>query len=224
MKKLLSLCLFILAITSCKNEPEQDPVTEEKELTVIEKIAKAHGLENFDEVEELKYTFNVKVNDSLRSSRAWTWQPKEHLATLTTPDSTVTYNYKTEAEAHKNTDQRFINDKYWFLFPFQMSWDKMDYEHKEEAKAPISGEMMQQVTVKYPSDAGYTPGDVYEVYFGDDYIIREWVYFSGGSRERPLATTWENYKDFNGMKIAQNHKTQDGSFELFFTDVGVVTE
>lgn len=221
MKKLLPLCLLFLIITSCKNEAEQETVAEEQELTVIDKIARAHGIENFDDVEKLNYTFNVRVNDSLRTSRAWTWEPKTNMVTLTTPDSTVTYNHKTEASAHEKTDQRFINDKYWLLYPFQMAWDRMEYEHTPEATAPISGETMQQVTVKYPSDAGYTPGDVYEVYFGDDHIIREWVYLSGGSRERPFATTWENYKDLDGLKIAQMHRNEDGSFELFFTDLNV---
>ena len=224
MKKLSLLALLFLAIVSCKNESKEEAISEDKELTVIDKIAQANGLDEFNQVEEITYTFNVKVNDSLRTSRAWKWQPQTNMVTLTTPDSTVTYNHKTEATAHEKTDQRFINDKYWLLFPYQMMNDRMDYEHKTEVTAPISGEKMQQVTVKYPSDAGYTPGDVYEVYFGDDFMIKEWVYLSGGSRERPLATTWENYKDFDGIKIAQNHKSKDGSFELFFTDVEVVKE
>ena len=224
MKKLTLLTLLFLTIGSCKNEPKEEAVSEEKKLTVIDKIAQANGLKEFDKVKEISYTFNVKVNDTLRTSRAWKWQPQTNMVTLTSPDSSVTYNHESEAAAHETTDQRFINDKYWLLFPYQMSRDRMDYEHKAEATAPISGEKMQQVTVKYPSDAGYTPGDVYEVYFDDDYMIKEWVYLSGGSRERPLATTWENYKDFNGIKIAQDHKSKDGTFELFFTDVSVVKE
>lgn len=212
MKKLTFLFL-LLFITSCTDK--------QKDQTVVQQIAEANGFENFEDVKELRYTFNVSVNDSLRTSREWTWRPKEKTATLQTSDSIVTYNYETEASQHEEVDQKFINDQYWLLFPFHLVWDEMEWEHSEEAKAPISGEDMQRVTVTYPDGAGYTPGDVYEVYFGDDYLIREWVYLSGGNRERPFATTWENYREFEGMKISTMHRNDNGSFELFFTNVSV---
>lgn len=212
MKKFILLLLIIL-ITSCADD--------QNEQTIVQRIADANGFENFEDVQELRYTFNVKVNDSLRTSRSWTWRPQEKTAALTTRDSTITYNYESEAAQHEQTDQRFINDQYWLLFPFHLVWDEMEWEHTEETTAPISGEEMQRVTVTYPDEAGYTPGDVYEIYFGDDLMIREWVYLSGGSRERPMATTWEDYKDIGGIKIATMHRSQEGNFQLFFTDVSV---
>ncbi len=213
MKKIFILLPLLALILSCDEQ--------KKETTIVQKIANANGIENFEDVRELNYTFNVKVNDSLRTSRSWTWRPQDKQATLTTPDSTVTYNYESEASQHEQTDQRFINDQYWLLFPFHLVWDKMEWEHTEEAMAPISGKSMQRVTVTYPDGAGYTPGDVYEIYFNEDHMIKEWVYLSGGSRERPLATTWENYEDFGGIKVAKMHKSKDGSFELYFTGVSI---
>ena len=215
MKKFI-LLLVIALLTSCAHKQEDQ--------TIVQKIAEANGIENFDDVEELRYTFNVKVNDTLRTSRAWSWNPKTDMVTLTTPDSTVTYNHKTEAAENEKTDQRFINDQYWLLFPFHLVWDDMEWEHTEEATAPISGEQMQRVTITYPDGAGYTPGDMYEVYFGNDYMIQEWVYLSGGNRERPFATTWEDYEVYEGIAIAEMHSNADGSFELFFSDVEVVME
>ncbi len=50
---------------------------------------------------------------------------------------------------------------------------------------------------------------------------QEWAFHKGGSPEPSLMTTWENYKDFNGLQIAQEHKTKDGKFRLYFTDIGV---
>ncbi|WP_029035343.1 hypothetical protein [Salinimicrobium terrae] len=214
MKKINFLFLLIL-ITSCAPQPEQ---------TIVQKIAEANGIENFDDVKELRYTFNVRVNDTIRTSRAWTWRPQENTAALRMPDSTITYNYETEAYLNEEIDQRFINDQYWLLFPFHLVWDEMEWKHTIEASAPISGEEMQKVTVTYPDGAGYTPGDVYEIYFGNDHMIQEWVYLSGGSRNNPFATTWEDYDVHEGIAISKMHKNVDGSFELFFTDVSVVTE
>lgn len=211
MKKTAFLILLAL-ITSCAGQQEK---------TIIEKIAHANGIDNFEDVQELRYTFNVRVEDSLRTSRAWTWRPQDHTATLTTQDSTVIYNYKTEASEHEKVDQQFINDQYWLLFPFHLVWDEMEWEHTESATAPISGEQMHRVTVTYPDGAGYTPGDVYDIYFNDDYMIKEWVYLSGGSRERPLATTWEDYEVYEGVAISRMHRNAEGNFELFFTEVSI---
>ncbi|WP_424495026.1 hypothetical protein [Salinimicrobium sp. GXAS 041] len=214
MKKSFLLLLFVIALVSCNSSGEKDQ-------RIVDQIAQAHGLNAFQDAEEIRYTFNVRVNDTLRTSRAWTWRPKEKTATLTTADSTVTYNYETEAAKHETTDQRFINDKYWLLYPFQLAWDDMEYTHEKQAPAPISGEIMQKVTVTYSEGAGYTPGDMYEIYFGEDLILREWVYIPGGEKERAFATTWESYNDLNGLKIATMHRSGDGSFELFITDLQV---
>ena len=219
MKKVFLFLFLLAAFSACRNQTNKNESNEE--VSVVEKIAHANGLENFDEVKELQFTFNVKTNDTLRTSRQWKWEPKTNMVTLTSKDSTVTYNHKTEAAQHEWVDQRFINDQYWLLFPFHLVWDEMEWEHTQKATAPISGEQMQRVTVKYPAGAGYTPGDMYEIYFGDDHMIREWVYLSGGNRENAFPATWEDYKDLNGLRIATRHTNKDGSFELFFTYVAL---
>lgn len=221
MKKNVLLILFSLVLFSCKNETKTVTSEFQKELSIVEKIARANGLENFDRIKEISYTFNVKVNDSLRTSRAWTWNPKSNKVILTTKDSTVTYDHKSEAGQHEWVDQRFINDQYWLLFPFHLEWDEMEWEHEKEAKAPISGKIFQKITVTYPSDKGYTPGDVYEVFYDNSLLIREWTYRPGGSTEKAFPATWEDYKDFSGIKIATRHRNKDGSFELFFSDVEI---
>ena len=223
MKNLIGFWFLLLLLSSCKDASKETDFSsgENDEPTIVEKIALANGIENFDEVEEMTYTFNVAVNDSVVSQRSWNWKPKSGEVMLTEKGSTVEYNHKTEAQTHPDIDQKFINDKYWLLYPFQLAWDKMKYEHEPEAVAPMSGDSMQRVTVTYPPDAGYTPGDVYEVYFGDDHIIREWVYLPKGNRERSLTNTWEDYKNYNGMNIATQHRNTDGSFQLYFTDVAV---
>lgn len=213
--------VILFGLTGCKNDSEKNTSEPAKEVSIVEKIAQTNGLHNFEKIKELRYTFNVKVNDSLRTSRAWIWNPQNNMVTLTTKDSTVTYNHKSEASQHEWVDQRFINDQYWLLFPFHLVWDEMEYEYEDTSKAPISEETMHKITVTYPSTAGYTPGDVYEIYFAKDHIIREWAYMSGGNTEKPFAATWEDYKDFQGFKIATRHKNNDGSFELFFTDISV---
>ena len=222
MKKLIFLFILGCFIMSCNDKKkEQETAKENPNLEIHEKIAMANGFKEFDSIKELKFTFNVKVNDTLRSERQWVWNLKSDKISLTEKDSTMSYIKKDSLpEEKKIIDQKFINDSYWLLFPYQLKWSDADFSEVKTAGAPISGDEMQMLTVSYPAEGGYTPGDSYDIYFDDEFMIQEWVYkASGGDRE--MATTWEDYEDFKGVKISKMHKSEDGSFELFFTDISV---
>ncbi|MFV8281852.1 hypothetical protein ACNKXS_09925 [Christiangramia marina] len=222
MKKLLLTFLAGIALISCNEDKKKEVTPEENpNLDVHEKIAMVNGFKEFDSIKKIKFTFNVKVNDSIRSERRWNWNVGTNKISLTENDSVMSYTRKDSlAENKKYIDQRFVNDSYWLLFPFQLKWSLADLSEPKKATAPISGDEMQMLTVSYPKDGGYTPGDSYDIYFDDEFMIREWVYKSSdGGRE--MATTWEDYKDFKGIKIATMHKSKDDSFELFFDDITV---
>ncbi|HEY9185917.1 MAG TPA: hypothetical protein VIM94_11380 [Salegentibacter sp.] len=221
MKKAI-LLLSILFIIGCKNENKEATSSEEKQVeTLAQKIAWAHGFDNFEDVEEIKFTFNVRVGDSVRTSRSWHWKTNSDEIRLTEGDISRTYIKDSSiADDEKELDQKFINDSYWLLFPFQLVWSDAEISEEKKAEAPISKKEMRNITVSYPSEGGYTPGDSYEIFFEDDLLLKEWIYKSAdGTRESP--TTWENYEDFKGLKIAKSHKSPDGSFELFFSGIEV---
>ena len=223
MKKLILFTFLFAALVSCKNKETKigQETANEPEKSIQQQIAVAHGLNNFADVEEIQFTFNVKVQDSLRTSRAWTWKPQSDEIMLTEGDISQTYT-KTDSisEDDKQIDQKFINDSYWLLFPFQMVWSDANISEEKIGIAPISKEEMNYLEVSYKGEGGYTPGDTYVVYYKDDLLLEEWIYKSAdGKREMP--TTWEDFEDFEGLKIAKSHKSPDGSFELFFTDIKV---
>ncbi len=68
-----------------------------QEPTIGEKIAQAYGVSGFGEIEELKFTFNIKWGE-ISASRSWVWLPKEDKVTYLgdgKPDSkAITYNRK----------------------------------------------------------------------------------------------------------------------------------
>ncbi|WP_368662417.1 hypothetical protein [Zobellia laminariae] len=66
-------------------------------------------------------------------------------------------------------------------------------------------------------------GDAYDFYFGDDYLIKEWVFRKGNQVEPSMSTTWEDYTDVGGLKVAKIHQNEDGSFKLYFTNLEVKT-
>lgn len=220
MKRFALCLLFCLPLVACKNAGEKENSAEN--LSIQQKIANSNGLQQFQDVEKLEFTFNVKVNDTLRTSRSWSWNPKTHEVTLSEEGNSQTYkkdSYLTDEE--KKIDQKFVNDSYWLLFPFQMMWSDAEISDEETAEAPISHEKMNKITVAYSDQSGgYTPGDTYDVFFDDDLMIREWIYKPANGKSQ-MATTWEDYEDFDGLKIAKDHKSADGSFELFFSGVNV---
>lgn len=226
MNKIYLFIILIAALMSCKNEnrPAASVETNTTDEPITTEIALANGYSNFEDVERLNFTFNVKVNDTLRSQRSWTWFPQEDRVDLTENGQTTSYiNDGDFDEEEQAIDQKFINDTYWLLFPFHLVWSDYEFSQDRSAVAPISGEEMKQLTISYTNDGGYTPGDTYHLYLdNEDSLIKEWTYES--SNGRSLSTTWEDYETFNGITISKMRRSADNSFQLFFTDIDVVTK
>ena len=88
------------------------------------------------------------------------------------------------------TDASFINDKYWLLAPFNFVWDDgVTFSEKKHVIAPISKDTLDQLTLVYSDEGGYTPGDAYDFYFGKDYIIKEWAFRKGNNSIPSLIST-----------------------------------
>lgn len=191
------------------------------ELSEAEKIAAAHGYDNWEKINEIRFTFNVD-RDSTHFERSWTWKPTTDDVSMKMGDVNVAFNRASVDSSSLNADKGFINDKYWLLVPFQLIWDESTtITEVEKQTAPISGEEMRSITILYNA-GGYTPGDAYDIYYDDNYMIREWVFRKGNSAEPSMITSFENYKDFNGIKLALDHKKKDENWNLYFTDVELI--
>ncbi|MFD1162775.1 hypothetical protein [Hwangdonia seohaensis] len=222
MKNFIYMVSLTLFFFGCKQKAETKTV--EPELSVAEKIAKAHGYENWKNVAEIQFTFNVD-RDSSHFERRWSWNPKTNAVGMTMNNETVRYNRASVDSTSLKADQGFINDKFWLLVPFQLVWDAgTTISDPVKAQAPISKSDMNKITLTYSNDGGYTPGDAYDIYFDADYLIREWVFRKGNQKDPSMITTFENHQDFNGIKIALEHKKQGENWNLNFTDVKVTLE
>jgi len=104
-------------------------------------------------------------------------------------------------------------------------WDtSATISESQKVKSPINKKQLNMITILYSDKGGYTPGDAYDIYYDKNYLIREWVFRKGNSKEPSLTNTFENYKDFNGIKIAIDHKKDNGYWNLNFTDVSIILE
>lgn len=226
MKPLYLGLISLLLVSSCKSDQQKTTSNEDKkEFTIAEKIANTHGFENWKNVSEIKFTFQVDRDSVKGNGRSWTWQPKTDIVSMTAGKKTISYKRNEMDSTHIAADRAFINDKFWLLVPFQLVWDtSATISESKKAEAPISKTELNLITLTYPNEGGYTPGDAYDIYYGNDYIIKEWVFRKGNSVEPSLTTTFENIKDYNGIKIATDHKMADGNWNLNFTDVNITLD
>ena len=191
-------------------------------------LAAAYGVKQFNQLEELRYTFNVQLPDRV-VSRSWSWEPKKDRVTFKgTPEQggTITYDRASLAGANeqvKKADPQFVNDNYWLLFPLHLAWDGSAFvtAYKSPVKVPIGSGEARRIVVKYPDNEGYTPGDVYELFVDKNYRIVQWIYRKGGDPTPTRVTTWEDYKKAGPLTLALDHKSADGKFRVWFTDVAV---
>ena len=199
---------------------------------ICEQIAKTYGLASFPQVEQIRYTFNVDLGQ-IKLSRSWLWEPKVDRVSYEGKDKngkTVKHAYlrsqltSQPAEVGKEIDPAFINDQYWLLFPLHLSWDKdAKVEDQGTQKVPGGKGTARRVVVSYPSQGGYTPGDRYELFVGEDYQVRAWVYHAGGSPKPTLTASWGDYKKAGPLLISLEHRgMKDGKpIRIFFTEVAV---
>lgn len=188
-------------------------------------IARAYGIENFSRISTLKYTFNADINGK-RVERSWIWEPGEDRVTFTGKNAEgapLEAGYvRSEPGFDAKVDQWFINDQYWLLFPFHLEWDHgLTVASDGIHSMPIFSGRARRLIVTYPAEVGYTPGDVYELYYDDAYRIKQWVYRKGGSETPTRTTTWEDHAELGPIVVSMSHSSGDGAFRLWFTDVAV---
>jgi len=115
----------------------------------------------------------LKVN----LSRTWTWEPKTGQVTTKQKQGGKPSGYlqpvtaaTARGQRESEIDSAFVNDNYWFIFPFHAYWDtSANVTVKDKQKLPIGQGTAKLVSVKYPMEVGgYTPGDTWDLYVGKD--------------------------------------------------------
>lgn len=154
----------------------------------VEQLAKVYGLDSWGQIDAIRYTFDLQIPAlKLTLSRTWTWEPKTGQVTYESKDKDgkpvkVTYNRNQLNSAPDNVKNEiepgFVNDNYWFIFPFHANWDtSANVTVKENDKLPIGKGTAKLVSVKYPAEVGgYTPGDTWDLFVGKDGRVVEFIY------------------------------------------------
>jgi hypothetical protein len=217
--------LLILPATLCA---QQRP-------PILEQIAKTYGIDSWDQIQAIRYTWNGEIPGLFKVAHKWEWEPKTGKITFESTDKDgkpvkVTYDSSQlngQSDQVKNeVEPSFVNDNYWLLFPFHAYWDKSATVTDEGMKKlPVGAGSAELVVVKYPAEAGgYTPGDTWDLYVGKDKRVECLVYHRGGPKKPSLVTApWAGYKKAGPLLISTEHRgTADGKpLHIFISDVAV---
>lgn len=221
------LAFAVLLVAAPSWAQQRDPI--------IEKIAKAYGLDSYDKIEAVRYTWSVDIPGLFKAAHKWEWEPKTGKTSFETADKNgkpvkVSYNrnqLNSQPDQVKNeVEPAFVNDNYWFIFPFHAYWDKSaTITNEGMKKLPIGAGSATLVSVQYPKEAGgYTPGDTWDLYVGPDFRVKQFVYHRGGDKKPKLVSaTWTGYKKAGGLLVSTEHrgKADTAPVHLWISDVAV---
>jgi hypothetical protein len=225
---ILMLSLGVLLLAGTSRAQTRPPI--------VEQLAKTYGLDSYGQLDAVRYTFNLELPAlKVSLSRTWTWEPKTGQVTYEAKDKDgkpvkVAYNRNQLNSAPDNVKNEiepgFVNDNYWFIFPFHAYWDTSAVVTvKEKQKLPVGKGTATLVSVKYPAEVGgYTPGDTWDLFLGPDGRVKEFTYHRGGPKKPSLlSTTWAGYKQAGPLLVSTDHRgVADGqSARVFFSNVAV---
>jgi hypothetical protein len=225
MIRLLALAVLVLAPTSWA---QQRP-------PILEQIAKTYGVDSWDKIEAIRYTWNVDITGLIKAAHKWEWEPKTGKISYEGTDKDGKPVKATYLQSQLNSqpanvkdqiEPSFVNDNYWLLFPLHAYWDtSATVTDQGMQKLPIGAGSAKLVSVKYPAEAGgYTPGDTWDLYVGKDNRVVQFVYHRGGPKPPQLVTaTWTGYKKAGPLLFSTEHRgTADGKpLHIFISDVSV---
>jgi len=200
---------------------------------IAEQIAKTYGIDSFDKIDAIRYTFNAQL-PGVNLSRSWVWQPKTGQISYEGKDKDgkpvkVAY-LESElngepANVKDEIDPAFLNDQYNLLFPLHVYWDSSaDVQDMGMQKLPLGNGLAKRVVVKYPQEGGYTPGDTWELYLGSDNRVEEFVYHRGGPKKPSVVmATWAGYQHAGPLLLSTDRRgtADDKPVRIFFSDVSV---
>jgi len=229
LRRSMTICSLFLGVVvlAATSEAQTRP-------PIAEKLAKTYGLDSFGQLDAIRYTFNLELPDlKVNLSRTWTWEPKTGQVMYESKDKDgkpvkVTYVRSQVNSAPANVkdeiEPAFVNDNYWFIFPFHVYWDtSASVQEKDNQKLPLGKGTAKLVSVKYPAEAGgYTPGDTWDLYVGSDGRVVQFIYHRGGPKKPSnVTTTWAGYKKAGPLVISTEHRgTADGKpAHIFFSNV-----
>lgn len=215
----------LVAVLCLACGPKQSEIAQSERTILSAGLARASGVEAWKDIRRIRFTWRLH---SRNIYRRYDWHVPANRVAVTANGKTISVpadpSVETaalkpdEIEAHKT----FVNDTYWLMFTARQTWQNdlevRDLGRRGVPELPGLGRP-RAISIQFPSTGGYTPGDRYILYLGEDFLPRAWSFHRKSSREPTLVTTWEAYENVGGMILPTKFVRPNG--EPFISISGI---
>jgi hypothetical protein len=180
------------------------------------------GCDQIGSLEEVSFTFNVEKGGELKASRAWTWRPASDEVVRTVDGEALGFARGAPVgEQQESADAQFVNDWFWLMPQCHAIWSTDAHiTDSGESPLPMGEGTGRKLVVTYSQEGGgYTPGDAYDLFLDLDGRIAAWHFRQGGQPSPSMTTSFTDYAALGPVSVATEHRSPDGDFRLYFTDL-----
>jgi len=78
-----------------------------------------------------------------------------------------------------------------------------------------------RLTIVYPQEGGYTPGDAYDFYYDTDFTVKEWVFRQANQEEPSMIRSWAQTDTINNIVFTTSFLDPNSSTKLYFTNIAI---
>ena len=146
----ISLLVFVVLLAPASWAQNRPPI--------LEKVVKTYGLDSWNQIEAIRYTWNGEIPGVFKLAHTWEWEPKTGKISYEGKDkdgkpvkvSYMSSQLSSQPDTVKNeVEPAFVNDNYWLIFPFHAYWDKSaTVTDQGMKKLPIGAGLARLVFVK----------------------------------------------------------------------------
>ncbi|MFN7974084.1 MAG: hypothetical protein U0166_17345 [Acidobacteriota bacterium] len=196
------------------------------------------GLEKFDKIPYLVFTFTVEKDGAVVASRKHYWDKRNGrhrleggtkegkryvvLTDLRTQKGTA-YLAGTKVEGDAARDyllsayNLWINDSYWLAMPFKVKDPGVIL--KDAGSEEVGGIKYDKIQVSFDG-VGLTPRDVYWAYINpDNGRMERWSFVLGGEKKTPTMAEWKGWRQHLGVWLSDEKAVEEVSQRILFPDL-----
>ena len=209
-----SLLVVLLFASTAASAAEGD--------ALADRVATNAGVDDWSDVERVAFTWKHLPSGNERS---FVWHPAQDSVAVTFNGTTTRiHTGSIGTDDQRRAHAAFVNDHYWMLFELRLALDTgVEFEDLGPRAVPGFDDMgdRRALRVHYTGDAGYTPGDAYVLYLGDDDLPDAWAFHRGGAEEPSLVTTRQDWGEAGGIRFPTRFVAADGTAFITIEDVTI---
>jgi hypothetical protein len=224
------LCVLVGLLTFAPLARAETAASDPRAVSIADQVIDAlGGNKRWNALVGLRWSFDVMINDTLRSTRRHSWNKHSgwHRVDGKTRDQIpyrMVHNLdgssgsarmgsnRLEGDTLKKVLARakslWTNDTYWMLMPYKLRDPGVVLKYEGEV---VNGNIVYDKLVMSFENVGETPGDRYWVYVNRaNHRIERWDHLLQGEKPPAKTYTWEGWEKHGGLWFPTAHRGEGG--------------